>query len=191
MDTSALKGRIAEALVENILRRAGYRVSRLGRETQAQRLLKINDDEFLPDFLAWKAVPTPGRERRLHRLLMIEVKYRSSLATFLNRDGHAIFSQLSEQWPELYFILVTDHPAPGRSCFQVADMAQYAPSRPITTVDLHEVDDLDIFGSTVAEYESLVRSLFLLLNGESAEPVRKGQAKMGAEEGPESEATLA
>ena len=65
MDSAALKGRIAEAFVENILRRAGYRVSRVGRETQTQRLLKINDDEFLPDFLAWKAVPSPGLERRL------------------------------------------------------------------------------------------------------------------------------
>jgi hypothetical protein len=191
MDTSVLKGRIAEALVENILRRAGYRVSRLGRETQAQRLLKINDDEFLPDFLAWKAVPTPGRERRLHRLLMIEVKYRANLGTFLSRDGHMIFSQVSEQWPELYFIFVTDHPSAGRSCFQVADLSQYAPDRPIVTVDLFEVDDLDIFASTVAEYETLVQSLFLLLNGESAEGPRKGQAKLGPDAGPEREATSA
>ena len=183
MDTSVLKGRIAEALVENILRRAGYRVSRLGRETQVQRLLKINDDEFLPDFLAWKAVPTPGRERRLHRLVMIEVKYRASLGTFLHREGHTIFSQLSERWPELYLILVTDHPAAERSCFQVADMSVYAPDRPIVTVDLHDVGELDIFPSTVAEYDNLVRSLFSLLNGGATETPRKTQVKMGSEGG--------
>src|SRR5262245_42996478 len=159
MDTAVLKGRIAEAFVENILRRAGYRVSRLGRETQAQRLLKINDDEFLPDFLAWKAVPTPGVERRLHRLLMIEVKYRAGLPDYLRREGHTVFGQVSEQWPELYFVFVTDQPVEGRSCFQVVDLATYSPGRPITTADLHDVHDLDIFPSTVAEYESLVRSL--------------------------------
>jgi hypothetical protein len=180
MDTSGLKGRIAEAFVENILRRAGYRVSRLGRETQTQRLIKINDDEFLPDFLAWKAVPGPGMERRLHRLMMIEVKYRASVADYLRREGHAVFGPVSEQWPELYFVFVTDHPTDGRSCFQVVDLATYAPARPIQTVDLHDVPDLDIFASTVAEYESLVRSLFSLLNGAPAlEPVRKPEAKMG------------
>jgi hypothetical protein len=182
MDTSALKGRIAEAFVENILRRAGYRVSRLGRETQAQRMLRINDDEFLPDFLAWKAVPSPGAERRLHRLLMIEVKYRPALAEYLRREGHAVFAQVSEQWPELYFVFVTDHPVDGRSCFQVVDLAVYVPGRAIATVDLHDVPDLDIFASTVAEYESLVRSLFSLLNGGLAAASRKPPVKAGGDE---------
>lgn len=191
VDTSALKGRIAEALIENILRRAGYRVSRVGRETQVQRLLRINDDDFLPDFLAWKAVSFPGRDRRLHRLLMIEVKYRANLGAFLLRDGHPVFSQLREQWPELYFILVTDHPAAGRSCFQVADMAAYAPDRPIATVDLHDVADLDIFPTTVAEYESLVRSLFSLLGAEGGEPVRQSPTRIGPDARPASEATSA
>lgn len=192
MDSAVLKGRIAEAFVENILRRAGYRVSRLGRETQRERLLKINDDEFLPDFLAWKAVPGPGLERRLHRLLMIEVKYRAGLVEYLRRDGHAVFGQVSEHWPELYFLFVTDHPAEGRSCFQVVDLATYAPGRPITTVDLPDVPDLDIFPSTVAEYESLVRSLFSLLNTAPAlEPSRKPQAKMGEGDAPPDAATSA
>jgi hypothetical protein len=183
MDTSVLKGRIAEAFVENILRRAGYRVSRLGRETQAQRLLRINDEEFLPDFLAWKAMPSPGLERRLHRLLMIEVKYRASLAEYLRRDGHSVFGPVADQWPELYFVFVTDRPVEGRSCFQVVDLATYSPGSAITTVDLHDVNDLDIFPSTVAEYESLVRSLFSLLNGSPAlELPRKPHAKMSEAE---------
>ena len=33
-----LKGRVAEAFVETIFRRAGYTVSRIGRESQGQRL---------------------------------------------------------------------------------------------------------------------------------------------------------
>lgn len=49
-----LKGRIAEAFVEAIFQRAGYSVSRVGRESQVQRLVKIGTDEFLPDFLIRK-----------------------------------------------------------------------------------------------------------------------------------------
>ena len=35
-----LKGRVAEALVENILHRAGYKIARVGRESQVQHMLK-------------------------------------------------------------------------------------------------------------------------------------------------------
>ncbi len=37
MDLGKLKGRIGEALVENIFHLAGYRVARLGRESDVQR----------------------------------------------------------------------------------------------------------------------------------------------------------
>ena len=53
-ELEALKGRIAEAFVEAIFRRAGYRVSRSGRESQSLRLLRIGADSFLPDFLLHK-----------------------------------------------------------------------------------------------------------------------------------------
>ena len=54
--TQYLKGRIAEAFVESIFRRAGYTVSRVGRESQVHRLVKLGADEFLPDFLVRKRV---------------------------------------------------------------------------------------------------------------------------------------
>jgi hypothetical protein len=38
MDVNALKGRIAEALVEGIFRRAGYDVALVGRESRVQQL---------------------------------------------------------------------------------------------------------------------------------------------------------
>ena len=40
-ELETLKGRIAEAFVEAIFRRAGYRVSPAGRESQFQRPVKI------------------------------------------------------------------------------------------------------------------------------------------------------
>src|SRR5215472_19219479 len=39
-DRLNLKGRVGEALVENIFRRAGYKVARLGRESQVQQMLR-------------------------------------------------------------------------------------------------------------------------------------------------------
>jgi hypothetical protein len=178
-DFTPLKGRIGAAFVENILRRAGYQVSRLGRDSQTQRLLKIGDDEFLPDFLVWKKLNgRPDSERFLHRLLMIEVKYQASLGEYLRRDADAVFSQVKEQWPELHFVFVTDNPEPARSCFQVVDLLEYRPDHPIQTVDLHRLRMLDIYPSTVAEYETLVRQIFSLLGAQApVNDLRKSQAK--------------
>lgn len=99
-DFTPLKGRIGEAFVENILRRAGYQVSRLGRDSQTQHLLKIGEDEFLPDFLVWKKVNgRPDSERFLHRLLMIEVKYQASLGEYLRRDADAVCPRSKSSGP--------------------------------------------------------------------------------------------
>jgi hypothetical protein len=61
----------------------------------------------------------------------------------------------------LYVIFVTDNPAPGRSSFQVVDFCSGSTS---TTRDLHLVTDLDIYKSTVREYERLVGAIFPLLS---------------------------
>jgi hypothetical protein len=129
MDLGGLKGRIAEALVESILRRAGYQVSRLGRESQVHRLIKVGADEFLPDFLVWKPVSGDAMDRHLHRLLTVEVKYRANLIEFLRRHAPAVLAEIKEQWP----------------------------------ADLHEVPALDVYPTTVREYEALVRQIFPLL----------------------------
>lgn len=50
MEVDDLKGRIAEALVESIFRRASYRVARVGRESSVQGLVKVGASEFSPDF---------------------------------------------------------------------------------------------------------------------------------------------
>jgi hypothetical protein len=60
-------------------------------------------------------------------------------------------------------VFVTDHPATGRSSFQVLDLAAVRPGEPLVSVDLHYVTDLDIYLTTVQEYEGLVRQIFPLL----------------------------
>jgi hypothetical protein len=156
-----LKGRVAEALVEGVFRRAGYFVSRCGRESQVERLLKVGGDEFLPDFLIRKAVSRPGSERPLHRLVPVEVKYRHDVPTFLRLHGAEFLGQAASQWPDLYLVFVTDQPDKGRSCLQVLDVRKGE----AVTVDLHVVTDLDIYESTVREYEALVQGIFPLIDG--------------------------
>ena len=162
-EIEGLKGRIAEAFVESIFRRAGYRVSRAGRESQFQRLVKVGADEFLPDFLLHKPVGATPAGRSLYRLIPVEVKYRASVEDFLRNHGDELLVRLGEQWPELCVVFVTDRPASGRSCFQVLDVAAARPGAPLATVDLHYVPDFDIYLTTAQEYEALVRQIFPLL----------------------------
>jgi hypothetical protein len=68
------------------------------------------------------------------------------------------------QWPKLYFVLVTEHPEPGRSCFQVISFAEYQPGAPFKTVDLTDLPELGIFRNNVEDHEALVGSIFELLN---------------------------
>jgi hypothetical protein len=159
-----LKGRIAEALVEGMFMRAGFAVSRTGRESQVPRLFKEGKDEFLPDFFMLReAVERPGSDRPLHQLFPIEVKYRYDVATFMRLHA-AEFFETARRWTGLYLVLVTDNPEPGRSCFQVLDHSDQG----ATTHDLEKDKVLNIYRSTVLEYEQLGRNLFPLLAGQRA-----------------------
>lgn len=51
VDLSGIKGRIAEALVESIFRRASFKMTRFGTESDLRRMLRAGrDDDFAPDF---------------------------------------------------------------------------------------------------------------------------------------------
>jgi hypothetical protein len=162
-EIEGLKGRLAEAFVESIFRRAGYRVSRAGRESGSQRVLKVGTDEFLPDFLLHKSAGATPAGRPLHRLIPVEVKYRASVEEFLRSHSSELLARLREVWPELCVVFVTDHPASGRSCFQVLDVTAGQSGAPLTTVDLHHVHDFEIYLTTAQEYEGLVRQIYPLL----------------------------
>jgi hypothetical protein len=150
-----LKGRIAEALVEAMFRRAGYAVSRSGRESQMQRLFKPGADQFLPDFTITKPVKLPDSHRPLHQCAHIEVKYRADISRFLKLEAPALFAH-AKDWPDLYVILVTDKPERERSWFQVLTGNAESPS----TCDVYKVRDLDIYSSTAGEFQELGMKLF-------------------------------
>jgi hypothetical protein len=90
-------------------------------------------------------------------------------------------AQIGDQWPELYCILITDKPENGRSCFQVLELKNHAAGRTAATSDLYELATLDIFKSTVQEYECLVKDLFGLLNAYARNnvPSPRGSADTG------------
>ncbi len=55
VDLNNIKGRIDEALVESIFRRAEFKMTRFGRESDLRGMMKTGKDEsFTPDFLAMK-----------------------------------------------------------------------------------------------------------------------------------------
>ena len=162
MDTNDLKERIAETLVEGILRRARYRVALAGRQSRVRTLLKIESDGFMPGLLAWKQ--TEGARVLAPLLIPVDVRYRADVPSALQQEAPRLASA-AEQWHNIYFVFVTEHPESGRSCFQVVDVRQCRPGAPWHTVDLHEVAELDIYWHTVEEYEGLVRMIFPVLSG--------------------------
>ena len=164
MDTNGLKGRIAEALVEGIFRRAGYQAAHVGRERRSHRPGRTTDTPLTPDMLVWKPAAGHGSLPPLHRLLAVEVKYRADVERALPREMVRL-SKAGADWRDLYFIFVTDRPAPGRTCFQVVAPRHRPPDTAWATMDLHDLSDLDIYWKTVEEYESLVKLIFPVLSG--------------------------
>jgi hypothetical protein len=176
MDLNTLKGRIAEAFVENILRAAGYAVCRSGRESQVQRLFMTGEGEFLPDFFVWRGADTSPHCAPLHRLLPVEVKFRSNLEGFLRPSEVERLRASAARWPVLYLVLVTDSPAQGRSCFQLLDLTETNSDAPLAPTDLCEARALGIQKTITDRYEQLLRQVFLPLQDNSQ--LRKPPARL-------------
>lgn len=181
-DINRLKGRMAEALVEGIFKRAQYMVARVARETQVSALMRTGHG--VPDFVVWKALDDPTLGHRSYRLLAIEVKYCVRIEDHLRREAAPRSPEVALQWPELYEMLVTDHPETGRSCFQALHLSILPPVAPPATLDLHVVPGLDIYRRTVEEYEGLVREVFPLMGSRGDWARRLGGRGVGRGEGP-------
>lgn len=158
MDLLEAKSRVAEALVESIFRRARYRVRPFRTEHGP---LRIGREDFSPDFCVARLDDPEADE------LLMEVKYRPSIEQFLSvenqRGERSTFVMARKQWPNLYFVLVSDRPAPDRSCFQAVFLADHVPGAPFVTVDLQLRRELKIFRNNIDDHETLVRRVFDLL----------------------------
>jgi hypothetical protein len=160
MDLLEAKSRIAEALVESIFRRARYDI-RPFRPTQSLPL-RFGREDFSPDFRVTQT-STHGEERDF----LIEVKYRPSVEQFISvenqRADRSIFHTARRQWPSLYFVLVSERPEPGRSCFQAVVFETMRSGEQIRALDLTEVKEFGLFPHNVEDHEELVRRIFELL----------------------------
>ena len=159
MDLLEVKSRIAEALVESIFRRARYDVA--PHRPQASPL-RFGREDFSPDFRVTQT-SAQGEERDF----LIEVKYRPSIEQFISvenqRGDKSVFFMARRQWPALYFILVSERPEPGRSCFQGLAFETLRHGEPFRTLDLTEVKEFGLFPHNIEDHEELVRRIFELL----------------------------
>ncbi len=158
-----LKGRVAEALVENILHRAGYKIARVGSGEPGSAHAEDGHQRVSPGLSRLETGQCGDHGRPTPQVLSVEVKYRHKISAYLARFGAAFLSEVAEQWPDLHVVLVTDDPEPGRSCFQALNLRGYEPGAPLATRDLYEVPELGIYRSTVEEYEQLAKQIFSLL----------------------------
>jgi hypothetical protein len=158
MDLLEVKSRIAEALVESIFRRARYEIAPFRAPASP---LRLGREDFSPDFRVTH--PNPEGERTF----LIEVKYRPSVEQFISvenqRGDRSIFLLARRQWPDLYFVMVTERPEPGRSCFQAVAFENFRTGEPFRTVDLVEVKEFGLFPHNIEDHEELVRRIFALL----------------------------
>jgi hypothetical protein len=159
MDLLEAKSRIAEALVESIFRRARYELQPFRAEPAP---LRFGREDFSPDFRACLAGDN-GNAREF----LIEVKYRPAIDQFISvenqRGERSVFLLARRLWPSLYFVLVTDRPEPGRSCFQAIAFSRLTPGEPFRTTDLDQLNELRIFRTNVDDHEELVRRIMGLL----------------------------
>jgi hypothetical protein len=112
---------------------------------------------------------SPEAESTNEGEFLVEVKYRPSAYQFVSvenqRGERSIFYMARRQWPNLYFILVTDRPEAGRSCFQAIAFGAMRAGEPFRTVDLVELKELRIFQQNIEDHEELIRRIFSLLTG--------------------------
>lgn len=159
MDLLEAKSRIAEALVGSIFRRARYEIAPF---RAAASPLRLGREDFSPDFRVTQPNPE-GADRGF----LIEVKYRPSVEQFISvenqRGDRSIFLLARRQWPALYFVMVTERPEPGRSCFQAVTFETLRSGEPFRTVDLVEVKEFGLFPHNIEDHEELVRRIFGLL----------------------------
>jgi hypothetical protein len=164
MDLLEAKQRIAEAVVESVLRRARFQVHAFGSDRPPP--LRSGREDFAPDR---RITSRTGADRDF----LIGIKYRRSIEQFIavenGRADRSVFHEARRLWPGMYLLLVTDRPEAGRSCFQVVSFQQTPPGEAYRAVDLADVRELRIFDRNIEEHEELGLRIFTHLAGEGIE----------------------
>lgn len=159
MNLQDVKNRVARALVESIFRRAQYDITPFIPE---QLPLWVGREDFSPDFRVVRK-----SEDGTHQEFLVEVKYRPVVAQYLSvenqRGDRSVLLMARRRWPDLYFVLVSERPEPGRSCFQGVNLRLHDAGSPFVTMGLADDTELKIFHQNVEDYEKLLRRIFASL----------------------------
>ncbi len=148
------------ALVESIFRRARYRVSVVVPERTRFRFVR---DDIVPR-LSITIVDGMGIEKDIPMGVAYKPFVEAFIALENQRRDSSLFAIARRRCPLLQLVLITDHPAPGRSCFQ----ALAAGPEGLRTVDLATLTQLRLFSHNIADHEMLLRRIFSLLSDEQA-----------------------
>jgi len=152
------KGRIAETLVNELLRRAGFRVYRFGYEAVLQNLTQVEKDilhgegdivrqiRSIPDFLIVKDEP-----------FFVEVKFKSRWKESLDkniwedRDILLQLDRITHFWKAKVVFVTTEMPY-----FRVSH-PPYHDGKKVTFIPLEADQDLKIPDNAFAEFNRLVK----------------------------------
>ncbi|MFQ5828177.1 MAG: hypothetical protein ACE5JD_03350 [Candidatus Methylomirabilia bacterium] len=159
MNLQDVKNRVAKALVESIFRRAQYEITPF---TPGDIALWVGREDFSPDFRVVRK-----SENGNHREFLVEVKYQPAVTQYLSvenqRGDRSVLLMARRRWPNLYFVLVSERPEPGRSCFQGVNLQLHDAGPPFVSMGLADDRELKIVHQNVEDCEELLRRIFTSL----------------------------
>lgn len=157
MDLNETKERVAVALVEAIFRRGGYAIHRVA----ADRARRLAPEDLTPSFyVSARGLFGP------HADVPVGVLYRPFVQPYValenQRRQSSMYALARRQWPGFHLVLVTDHPEPGRSCFQAVVEGEGRVL--LETVDLTRAPQLPLRAQDTALYEDLLLRIYAMLS---------------------------
>ncbi len=154
---NVLKGRMAESLVDELLRNSGNRVYRFGYEAVLQNLTQIDPNfdrkdrigqqiSSIPDFLVLSPLGKP---------FFVEVKFRSNPAPL--HDDFVSLLKIIEKFWAAKVILVT----PQQPYFRIANPPSYFDDEGrLVFRNLEDDPDLNVTCEGLRKFDSLVQKYF-------------------------------
>jgi len=149
-----LKGRIAESLVEELLKRSGNRVYRFGYEAVLQNLTQLEESfdresevgqriSSIPDFIAVKG----------KKILFVEVKFRTD-PSFFKKDINKL-RMIGEFWRAKIVLVTLVKPY-----FRVFTSSYIAEGRRLDSIPIEKDPDLGVTPDVLNKFNELVEKYY-------------------------------
>lgn len=157
-----LKGRMAESLVEEMLKRSGNTVYRFGYESVIQNLAQLEEqfDRYTEVGERIRAIPDFVVLDKKGKPTFVEVKFRWDPTGELHDNTIEILERVEKYWnAEMIFVNCVEKPF-FRICKPPYFKTISQPKRGLVLDPLLEVSAWNISPELYAEYESLVEKYF-------------------------------